>query len=225
MGDPNLYQADIAIEVDDERHDARHEVFGIREITMERNPGFNEDEVEFPWTFVVNGKRHFLRSACWGGPPSMLYGRNNDAKYDERLRMVREANINNLRIFGWHPPEVPYFYELCDRLGITVWTNFSFATQAYTASPDVLGPAVAECVEIVVQRRNHPSTIMWMGGEEVFFSDAHVESDNKLIMEAIGEAVQRVTNVPYAIASPLSGRFGQMLGYKPRNRLTPDEHY
>ncbi|MEO0795500.1 MAG: sugar-binding domain-containing protein [Verrucomicrobiota bacterium] len=225
MGDQNLYELSIQLTADGEEQDEHKEVFGIREITMSRNPGFTEEEVENDWTFEINGKRHFLRSNCWSGPPSMLYGRNRDEKYDLRLKLVKEANVNNLRIFGWHPPEVPYFYELCDRLGITVWTNFCFATQAYKADPEVLHPAVDECVQIVEQRRNHPSCIMFMGGEEVFFSNAHVESDNKLIMETIGDAVRQVTNIPYAVASPMSGEFGQLLGYKPKESSHANEHY
>jgi beta-mannosidase len=225
MGEQNLYRAVVSVEANGVVEDVRQDRFGIREIRMERNPGFTEDEVEFPWTFVVNGRRHFLRSACWGGPPSCFYGRNTKEKYRDRLEMVREANINNLRIFGWHPPEVPEFYELCDRLGITVWTNFCFATQAFEATPGFMASALGECRSIVQQRRNHPSNIFWMGGEEVFFSHAHVASDNKQIMEAIGEVVAEETNVPYAPASPLSGEYGQMLGYRPKDSTHANGHY
>ncbi|MDZ8117804.1 glycoside hydrolase family 2 protein [Pontiella agarivorans] len=225
MGDQHLYEAEIKVSRDGNVSDVSKEVFGIREITMEMNPGFSEDQVEYPWTFVINGKPTFLRSACWGGPPSMLYGRNTNAKYESRLNQVKEANINNLRIFGWHPPEVPYFYELCDRLGITVWTNFSFATQGYIATEEVLGGALSEAAEIVKQRRNHPSTIMWMGGEEVYFSGAHLESDNKLFMDEIGKVVNQHTHVPYAPASPLSAENGQLLGYKPNESAHANEHY
>jgi beta-mannosidase len=225
MGDPDLHRLQLTLERKGVTQDTREEVFGIREITMEMNPGFTPEEVENPWTFMVNGRRHFLRSACWGGPPSYFYGRNTDKKYADRLAMVREANINNLRIFGWHPPEVPRFYELCDRLGITVWTNFGFATQAFEASPDFLEPTLEECRAIVRQRRNHPSNIFWMGGEEVYFSDAHVQSDNKRIMEEIGTAVREVTNVPYGLASPLSGDYGLKLGFKPKESTHANEHY
>ncbi|MEM0964974.1 MAG: sugar-binding domain-containing protein [Verrucomicrobiota bacterium] len=225
MGEQRLYEVEIGLKTGRTEQDSYREVFGIREVEMTRNPGFSKDEVEYDWTFNINGKPMFLRSACWSGPPSMLYGRNRNEKYDALLKMVREANINNLRIFGWHPPEVPYFYELCDRLGITVWTNFCFATQAYKADPEVFHPAVAECVQIVEQRRNHPSAIMFMGGEEVFFSNAHVESDNKFIMESIGEAVRKVTNIPYGIASPMSETFGRKLGFKPKESTHANEHY
>ena len=225
MGEQNLHRLDLVLEQGGEVLDTRREVFGIRTITMAMNPGFSPEEVENPWTFMVNGRRHFLRSACWGGPPSYFYGRNTDKKYADRLAMVREANINNLRIFGWHPPEIPRFYELCDRLGITVWTNFSFATQAFEATPEFMEPTLRECEAIVKERRNHPSNIFWMAGEEVYFSHAHVDSDNKLIMEEVGRAVARVTNVPYAPASPMSAEFGQKLGFKPKESVHANEHY
>lgn len=225
MGEQNLYKLELVVEHGGQVLDSRREVFGIREIEMAMNPGFTEDEVENPWTFMINGKRHFLRSACWGGPPSYFYGRNSEKKYSDRLEMVREANINNLRIFGWHPPEIPYFYELCDRLGITVWTNFSFATQAFEATPEFMKPMLEDCQAIVRDRRNHPSNIFWMGGEEVYFSDAHVDSDNKLIMEEVGEAVKQVTNVPYGLASPMSGDYGIKLGFKPKESAHANEHY
>lgn len=225
MGEQNLYRLELSAECGEEVLDTHRETFGIREIRMEMNPGFTKEEAENPWTFMINGKRHFLRSACWGGPPSYFYGRNTEKKYADRLDMVRAANINNLRIFGWHPPEIPYFYELCDRLGITVWTNFSFATQAFEATPEFMEPMLKDCRAIVKDRRNHPSNIFWMGGEEVYFSDAHVASDNKLIMEEVGKAVVQETNVPYGLASPMSGEYGIKLGFKPKESAHANEHY
>lgn len=225
MGDQNLYEVSVSVERGGTAQDSVVETFGIREIRMERNPTMTEEDAEYPWTFMINGKRHYLRSGCWGGPPSFLYGRNTLKKYEDRLKLVKEANINNLRIFGWHPPEIPDFYRICDELGITVWTNFCFATQAYSAEPKYLDPALHECAEIVKDRRNHPSAIFWMGGEEVFFSGAHVVGDNKLIMEKVGEAVAEVTNVPYGIASPLSEHYGTSLGYKPKESVHANGHY
>ncbi|MEM7807051.1 MAG: sugar-binding domain-containing protein [Planctomycetota bacterium] len=225
MGGQPLYHLTVRTSVDGVAHDEHTQRFGVREVTMTRNPGYNEDEAEFPWTFNINGRPTFLRSACWGGPPSILYGRNPREKYVDRLGEVREANINNLRIFGWHPPEVPEFYDLCDELGITVWTNFCFATQAYKATPEFMKLALGDCIAAVKDRRHHPSNIFWMGGEEVFFSHAHAESDNRHIMEAVGEEVANLTDVPYNLASPLSETFGQKLGFKPHDSRHANGHY
>lgn len=226
MGKPNLYQLDVSLlEADTSTLDTFSETIGLREVEMEMNPGFTAEEVEFPWTFKINGKRHFLRSACWGGQPSFFYGRNNNEKYQHRLNLVKDANINNLRIFGWHPPEVPEFYRLCDELGITVWTNFSLATQAYPKDEEFIEGVLHECHQTVTQRRNHPSQIFWMGGEEVFFSGAHEESGNKIVMERIGEVVNAATNIPYGLASPLSSESAINMGFKPKESMHANEHY
>lgn len=225
MGEQNLYDLELSILQGDEELDNTSEVIGLREITMDFNPGYSRDECEFPWTFFVNGKRHFLRSACWGGQPSFLYGRNSARKYEDRVAMVREANINNLRIFGWHPPEVPEFYRLCDELGITVWTNFTLATQAYPEDQEFIDGVLHECVATVKERRNHPSQIFWMGGEEVFFSGAHERSGNKKLMELVGDSVADNTNIPYGLASPLSSESAQNIGFKAHESLHANEHY
>lgn len=138
----------------------------------------------------------FLRSACWGGQPSFFYGRNSTPKYRMFLEKAKEANINNLRIFGWHPAETDEFYTICDQLGITVWTNFSFATQEFKTDQPYIEKVTKEIQSTVIKRRNHPSNIMWMGGEEVYFTEAHVESGNKQLMEYIGEVTHQLTNTP-----------------------------
>ena len=225
MGDQNLYDLRLSLVQGDDELDNTSEVIGLREITMDFNPGYSRDECEYPWTFLVNGRRHFLRSACWGGQPSFLYGRNSLKKYEDRVALVREANINNLRIFGWHPPEVPEFYRLCDELGITVWTNFTLATQAYPEDQAFIDGVLDECIATVKARRNHPSQIFWMGGEEVFFSGAHEKSGNKKLMQLIGDAVAECTNVPYGLASPLSSASAQNIGFKAHESLHANEHY
>lgn len=225
MGTPNLHNLTVELWKDGVLVDDFQETIGLREITMELNPGYTDEEREYPWTFVINGKRHFLRSACWGGQPSFLYGQNSEAKYEDRLEKVREANINNLRIFGWHPPEIPDFYRLCDELGITVWTNFTLATQAYPDTEEFINGVLHECEHTVKQRRNHPSQVFWMGGEEVFFSGAHEESGNKALMERIGASVNSITNVPYGLASPLSSDSAVNMGFKPHESIHANEHY
>lgn len=225
LGEPFRYDFRIMIKEGERALDSIEGKVGIREIHMERNPGFTEEEVQNPWTFIINGKAMFLRSACWGGQPSFFYGRNSREKYRYFLEAAKECHINNLRIFGWHPAETEDFYDLCDELGITVWTNFSFATQIFREDDDYISQVKHEIAEIVKDRRNHPSTIMWMGGEEVFFSEAHVKSGNRRLMQLIGEVVRQHTHVPYADASPLSSREAIRMGYKPKESFHANSHY
>lgn len=189
------------------------------------NPGFTPEECKNPWTFVINGKEMFLRSACWGGQPSFFYGRNSIEKYQHFLQEAKNANINNLRIFGWHPPETKEFYDLCDEYGITVWTNFTFATQEFRDDKEYLD-AVAHEIEMTVKaRRNHPSIIMWIGGEEVYFSESHVYSNNKNLMEQIGQITNSFTDTPYGEASPMSATFGIRVGNAPKESFHANAHY
>ncbi|MFI3238170.1 MAG: glycoside hydrolase family 2 TIM barrel-domain containing protein [Lachnospiraceae bacterium] len=225
LGESFLYDLEISVCEGDVVLDTYTDKTGVRQVTMAMNPGFEEGEVENPWTFVINGKPMFLRSACWGGQPSFFYGRNSFEKYDFFLSKAREANINNLRIFGWHPPEVKEFYDLCDKYGITVWTNFTFATQEFRDDKEYIELVSHEAEMIVKERRNHPSVVMFMGGEEVYFSEAHVDSNNRNLMEHIGRVTNAYTNTPYGDASPLSSREGIRMGYAPKESMHANSHY
>lgn len=66
---------------------------------------------------------------------------------------------------------------------------------------------------------------MWMGGEEVYFTEAHVESGNKQLMEYIGEVTHQLTNTPYADASPLSSREAIRMGYATKESMHANSHY
>lgn len=225
LGEPFLYDIEIALVRNGEILDNLKEKTGVRQVTMAMNPGFTPEEVENPWTFVINGKPMFLRSACWGGQPSFFYGQNSYEKYEHFLTKCKECNINNLRIFGWHPPEVKEFYELCDQLGITNWTNFTFATQEFRHDREYLELVEKEIVATVKERRNHPSMIMFMGGEEVYFTEAHVHSKNRLLMEKVGIMTKKNTHIPYGDASPLSSREGIRMGYAPKESAHANNHY
>ena len=225
LGEPFLYNLTIQLTVNETILDSIHDKTGIRTVTMQMNPGFTSEESQIPWTFTINGKTMFLRSACWGGQPSFFYGRNSSQKYRMFLENAKEANINNLRIFGWHPAETKEFYDICDELGITVWTNFSFATQEFRTDQSYLDKVTQEIQGSVISRRNHPSNIMWMGGEEVFFTEAHVESGNKALMQMIGKITNQLTNVPYADASPLSSKEGIRMGYATKESAHANSHY
>lgn len=225
MGEQPLYYATMTIYKGDVEIDSKTIRFGIREMKMEMNPGFSLDETEYPWTFVINGKSMFLRSGCWGGPPSLLYGRNSEKKYGHFLKLAKEGNLNNLRIFGWHPPETSEFYDICDELGITVWTNFPLATQVLRDDVEYVNSVLSECREIIIKRRNHPSNIFWMGGEEVYFSQAQVESHNKRMMKQVGKVVAEMTNIPYADASMMSSSPALRLGYKTKETIHANGQY
>ena len=194
MGEPFLYNLTIQLTVNETILDSIHDKTGIRTVTMQMNPGFTSEESQIPWTFTINGKTMFLRSACWGGQPSFFYGRNSSQKYRMFLENAKEANINNLRIFGWHPAETKEFYDICDELGITVWTNFSFATQEFRTDQSYLDKVTQE-IQGSVDFQNEITLLIscgW-GAKKYFFTEAHVESGNKALMQMIGKITNQLT--------------------------------
>ena len=75
MGEQNLYQAEVTIRNSDgDFQDMESVTFGVREVKMAMNPGWTKEEVRNPWTVMINGQRHFVRSGTWGGPPICLPG-------------------------------------------------------------------------------------------------------------------------------------------------------
>ncbi|MDW7690871.1 hypothetical protein R9C00_21065 [Flammeovirgaceae bacterium SG7u.111] len=216
LGDQNLYTANVAVKSKDNLLDAHDKLFGIRELKMEMNPGYTKDEVENPWTVMINGRRHFIRSGTWGGPPDIFFGRASNEKYEEFIRLAKEGNMNNLRIFGWHPTEIPYFYELCNREGITVWQDIlPIASLSLPKSEEFKDAIFSEAISVVKDLRNHPCMVIIEGGEEILMTASDPEH-NLNLMKELGEVVKPYTDLHYIPVSPLSDHVGIELGFKPK---------
>jgi beta-mannosidase len=83
--------------------------------------------------------------------------------------MARAANANMLRVWGGGLREKRSFYEQCDRLGLLVWQEFPFACPnlaRYPTDSAFLDLAEQEASAIVQDLRNHPSVVLWCGGNE-----------------------------------------------------------
>ncbi len=163
-GAPNLYEIETHIETETgESLDSLVETFGIRSFELERIAPQRE-----PWQFVINGEREFVRGANWV-PLDAIPARLTRNDYAARLQQARDANINFLRVWGGGLREKRAFYDLCDELGILVWQEFPFAGAILDRFPTHrahLQLIRAECGEIVRALRNHPSLVVWCGGNE-----------------------------------------------------------
>jgi beta-mannosidase len=216
LGDQNLYEAEVTIFHEDNKLlDETTTTFGIRELKMEHNPGFTKEQVENPWTVMINGKRHFMRSGTWGGPPDIFMGRAHPSKYKELIRLAKEANFNNLRIFGWHPEEIPLFYQLCNEAGITVWQDvLPLASLSLPKDQEFKDAVFTEAIASVKEQRNHPCLVLLEGSEELFMTASDPEHNLQFVTE-LGEAIKPYTPLHYIPSSPLSDEVGLKLGFKP----------
>ena len=89
--------------------------FGIREISSDQNTPDKSRR------FYVNGYPVFIRGTNWV-PEAML--RNTEKRTYTELRYTRQAGINFIRLWGGGIAESDYFYQLCDELGLMVWSEF-----------------------------------------------------------------------------------------------------
>jgi beta-mannosidase len=196
-GAPNVYAIEIRLLDGARVLDECVETFGVREFTLTRAEGAPPDAE--PWQFVINGAREFLRGANWV-PLDAIPARLTRADYAARLQQARDANINFLRVWGGGLREKRAFYDVCDELGILVWQEFPFSGTLLDHFPRDrawLDFVRAECGEIVRALRNHPSLVVWCGGNE--FS----VSRNRAIVNTLRAVVEEHDGTrPFKPASP-----------------------
>jgi beta-mannosidase len=189
-GSPDLYRITVQVSEGDRLLDSFTQTIGLRRVELDG------------WSLRINGRRVYARGANWV-PANILPGRVTESDYRELLLLARQANMNFLRVWGGGLREKQAFYDLCDRLGILVWQEFPLACAFLTRFPS--SPAYLHLVEeearaIVRDLHNHPSLVVWCGGNE--FSprrNGHLVS-----------TLQRVTSEedlgrPFLPASPASG--------------------
>jgi beta-mannosidase len=154
-GVPHMYNLGLSI-LGPESLDSTSTRFGVRGVTLDE------------WTFTINGRREFVRGVNWV-PADSLPGRLRREDYTELLNMVRSAGANLVRVWGGGLREKRAFYDVCDELGLLVWQEFPFACSFLGHFPldtDWLELAERECSAIVRSLRNHPSLVLWCGGNE-----------------------------------------------------------
>ena len=195
-GESNLYKIEIELVSPNSLIflDSLVSTFGIRSFELAALSPHAE-----PWTFVINGKREFIRGANWV-PLDAIPARLTRADYAARLKQVRDANVNFLRVWGGGLKEKRAFYDLCDEMGILVWQEFPFAGAILDRFPrdqTFLNLVRAESSAMVRALRNHPSLVVWCGGNE--FNTR----GNRAIVNTLREVVQREDGTrPFKPASP-----------------------
>jgi len=170
MGDQPLYLLQLEyITSDGIVLASNQQSFGIRMVEKI----FNEDpdwlrgveldygEEEYPWTFVVNGRKVFIKGMNWIPVDAML-----DLKverYNYLLSLAERAHINMFRVWGEGLYETETFYNLCDSIGVLVWQDFWVGGYSDAQPQDKSEAAI---VENIVRTRNHPSLVLFCGGNE-----------------------------------------------------------
>ncbi len=164
-GKANLYRLEATFSGTEGISDKSVLVFGIRTVSSKTV----KTDKTFHRNFYVNGKRVYLVGGAW--VPDMMLN-TDSARYDDELKLCRNANVNLLRIWGGGitPPDV--FFDLADRYGMMVWSDFWVTgdTQGeFKGSPDYPYESkvfLANMTNTIYRIRNHPSLLLWTGGNE-----------------------------------------------------------
>ena len=165
-GKPNLYSLLMEFVAGGKLSDLRWINFGIREISTRvvYVKGWARRD------FFVNGRRLFIRGGAW--VPDMMLRRSPE-RIKKELRLIKEANLNLVRIWGGGvtPPEE--FFDACDRLGLLVWHDFWITgdCQGTWGKGSRDWPLESEVFlenarDVVLRLRNHTSLLVWSAGNE-----------------------------------------------------------
>jgi beta-mannosidase len=165
LGEPALYELEVALQTGGKTLDTHCEQVGIRTIQVDQSSDPEEPDTQF-FTFVLNGVKLFAKGANWI-PADSFVAQVDEARYRDLLELAAEANMNTLRVWGGGIYEKDVFYRLCDELGILIWQEFMFACALYPDSdPDFMAEVERETEAVVRRLRNRPCLALWSGNNE-----------------------------------------------------------
>ena len=169
MGEQHMYRIAVTATdgADGEVLDEMSDRIGLRHLR----------QVAGTWECYVNGKRIFCRGPNYLS--EQLQSNMTRARYEADVRLMREANMNMVRVYC--VVEKEEFYDVCDELGMLVLQDFP-AQGPLSDSSDMVRRAVPQARDMVNQLYHHPSIIIWALGEQ-----PSIENFEKLCME-IGRA-------------------------------------
>lgn len=162
MGQSHLYRAEITLLEDEKPVDFLTFDYGIRTIEERPSAGPRTHDIWADWQFVVNGKPFFAKGMNW--MPMDILLKLEPEKYRWLLEMARDCGIQILRVWGSGIFETDDFYRICDELGLMVWQDFPIANMQTAHWPQAIWEE--QVVWNILRVRNHPSLVMYCGGNE-----------------------------------------------------------
>jgi beta-mannosidase len=166
--------------------------------------GFPKSRTEPPITLEINGRVIFARGSNWVCP-EIFPGKVTVDTYRPLLELARAAHFNLLRTWGGAIVNKEAFYQLCDELGLLVWTEFPLACNLYDAEGDYLRVLDRESRSIIQRLRQHPSLALWCGGNELFNAWSGM-TDQSLALRLLNKNCYELDrDTPFIATAPLGG--------------------
>ena len=207
-GQQNLYNLTMEVWANGIMQSRKEVKFGIRDIETYISA---KERV-----YRINGREIYPKGGNW--VMDMMLNWTNK-RYKDEILLTKNANLNILRVWGptGVPPEA--FFEYADQYGVMIWQDFlndywgTFRnTPGYTANDSVYTKAT---IAIVKKLRNHPSLVIWCGGNE------GVNPREELITKTILPKYD-----PYSTRHYLKSSIGDGVhGSGPYHTLSPEEYF
>lgn len=159
---PYLYTAEVIVSIEGKVCDTDRQDFGIRTYHIDSERGF-----------FLNGKYLDLHGVNYHQDSFENGWAMTDGQRERDYKMICEMGCTSVRMA--HYQHDRYEYALCDRLGLTVWTEIGIVNKMSADETDRL--AVAEgfaenagqqLTELIRQNYNHPCVIVWGISNELY---------------------------------------------------------
>ncbi len=159
----DLYTVKIELLKDDKVIDILEKQIGLRTMVLDRS----KDKYGENFAFKLNGHTVFAKGASWI-PSDSFVTRTTPLQLEQYIKLAQNSNFNMIRVWGGGYYESDTFYDLCDKYGLLVWQDFTFACQAYPFfMEDFLQNAKADIEQNIIRLRHHASLALWCGNNEI----------------------------------------------------------
>ncbi len=133
--------------------------------------GFRKVEIEGD-QFLINGRRVLLNGVNRHEiDPDTGFAVSRD-RIASDIRLMKQFNINAVRTS--HYPDDPFFYAMCNRIGLYVMDECNLESHAVRgripgSKPEWTAAVVDRMCQMVLRDRSHPCVVIWSLGNESGF--------------------------------------------------------